>query len=338
MVGLVLLLAASASGQDRIELLSGDVLIGHIVEQNDQQVVLEHPDLGQLTIVRDRIRGMQREVGTPAEAAQTAADSESEAVTPPPQAAMPAFDEAADEADTEAAFEDAGQPPTGETWWRALRRRWDSRLAVRFDGREANQTETNLRMDFETEKRREEDRWKLDLSYRLRDRTDDKARSQLASGLLHEAFFPATPWSLQNRARYEYDQFREWDYRVTADTSVGYQLLDSRALGLTGRFGGGVLGESYPTEDRYRPEGLLGMDAFLRFDGGQRITASVLYLPSLFDDEDYRLLTSAVWQMRISKADGLSLRIGVENEYESRPTDGGPLNDLRYYGALVFEF
>lgn len=315
-VGLVLLLAASAAGQDRIELLSGDVLVGHIVEQNDQQVTIEHPDLGRLTIAREKIRSMQREVGTPAEAAQTAAGHEPEAVTPPPSAALPA----------------------SETWWQALRRQWDSRLAVRFDGRDADRVETNLRMDFESERRTDEDRWKVDLSYRLRDRNDDIARSHLATGLLEESFFPDSPWSLQNRARYEYDQFREWDYRATADSSLGYKLLDTRKLELTGRFGGGYLGEFYPADDRHRPEGLLGFDAFLRFDGGQRVTTSVLYLPSLFDDEDYRLLTSAVWQMRISKADGLSLRIGVENEYESQPLDGGPLNDLRYYGALVFEF
>ncbi len=328
-----------ASPPDRVVLTSGDVLHGRVIERDADRLVLEHADLGRLTIASERIQRLDRHVAGPVEAAAIAPQVTEPTVLPPAAGTTIESAPSAVVASSPMPGEQASEPPPRPSaWWRKLLTTWDSRLAVRFDGRDADRSQTDLRVDLETERRREEDRWKFDLSHRVRDRDDELTRSRLAAGGLYESYVVDSPWSLQSRARYEYDEFRDWDYRVTADVSAGYELVDVKKLRVIGRFGGGVLGEFGPVKDGYQPEGLLGLDAFVRLNGGQQVTASILYLPSVIEGHDYRLLTTAAWQVKLQQADGLSLRIGVENEYESLPGDGGTRNDLRYYGAMVFEF
>jgi putative salt-induced outer membrane protein YdiY len=57
-VGAVCLLTGIAITDDRIELTSGDVLIGTVVEQTDDHVVLAHPILGQITVATGDVAAM----------------------------------------------------------------------------------------------------------------------------------------------------------------------------------------------------------------------------------------------------------------------------------------
>jgi hypothetical protein len=53
---------------------------------------------------------------------------------------------------------------------------------------------------------------------------------------------------------------------------------------------------------------------------------------------EFRSVSTAEWVIALGKADGLSFKLGLENEYESDVGRDTESNDLSYYGALVFDF
>ena len=56
------------------------------------------------------------------------------------------------------------------------------------------------------------------------------------------------------------------------------------------------------------------------------------------DWEDFRNLTIADWKMQILEKPALSLKAGVENEYESEVEEGDKKNDLKYYLSVGIDF
>ena len=55
MAPLVLMLMTTPALADEIRLLSGDVLHGKVLERTDLGIVLEHPDLGKISISMDKV-------------------------------------------------------------------------------------------------------------------------------------------------------------------------------------------------------------------------------------------------------------------------------------------
>jgi hypothetical protein len=68
------------------------------------------------------------------------------------------------------------------------------------------------------------------------------------------------------------------------------------------------------------------------------VTAYTTFYPSLSDGGEFRNLTGVDWSLRIADALGLSLNLGVQNEYESDVAPGIEKNDLLYRAALMYDF
>ena len=49
-------------------------------------------------------------------------------------------------------------------------------------------------------------------------------------------------------------------------------------------------------------------------------------------------MTAAEWVIDMSGIEGLALKLGIENEYDSQPRGDARRNDLNYYLALVYGF
>ena len=123
---------------------------------------------------------------------------------------------------------------------------------------------------------------------------------------------------------------------------MGYHLVklgqdsDLFDLKLKGGVGGNqtIGGE----DDSFTPEGLAGLDFKYVISDRQEFTLSNTLYPDLGDFGQFRNITGAAWTLLIEEEPKLSLKLGIENEYESDPSGDSKHNDLKYYGALVYEF
>jgi len=147
-----------------------------------------------------------------------------------------------------------------------------------------------------------------------------------------------TRWSIFAQGAFDYDEFQDWDLRIAAFVGVGYRLIDTEKTRLNLRAGVGAQREIGGSNNKIRPEALLGADFFTQLTAKQKLTASVDVFPSLDRGGEFRSTAKAAWEILLDEEANLSLKIGVENRYDSQAADGFKKNDFDYYALLVFSF
>lgn len=135
----------------------------------------------------------------------------------------------------------------------------------------------------------------------------------------------------------EFDEFLPYDSRVTTDLGWGYKLLDLATTKIIGRVGSGVAREIGGPANMYVPEGMAGLDAEHRLTRRQRMNAKVEYFPDWTQPGEYRMNSTANWELLFDAEANLSLKLGVINRYDSTP-NGAARNDLDYSLVLLLGF
>lgn len=288
---------------DTVELVTGDLLHGTVTEQSDSAVVISHPLLGEVTLPIDQVQGV------------TVTSEEGEAPPPP-------------------------QPESSElTQYLSdkLLPGWDKHLEAGFSGTDGNTQTSNIRVGFGALRENDHERTKLGLSHFRAEDDGTRTRNEAAASLVHDWLMPGSPWFKFATGKLEYDEFKDWETRVSAFLGVGKQIYDGPKNNLIGRVG---LGGSYEFDsiNELVPEALLGLEWVHTISDSQTLSAHVTLYPDLDEFGESRTVAGAAWTIEIDEADGISLKFGIDNEYESRTEGASKHDDVKYYSALVFDF
>lgn len=162
------------------------------------------------------------------------------------------------------------------------------------------------------------------------------ANTALVDGRL-EWPMPQSRWNYFIHGLWEYDEFKAFQYRVSADTGLGYEFIQTDATLLMGRTGLSVSHEVGGPEDMWNPELLFGGEFKHKFNPTHSISGKVEYYPTMTDFGDYRLNSQASWEIALSAAWGLSLKFSVIDRYDSTPQGARP-NDLDYSTLILWTF
>ena len=137
------------------------------------------------------------------------------------------------------------------------------------------------------------------------------------------------------QGRYQYDDFQAWKNRIASNTGMGYQILKRDKFSIEGELGFGF-SRSWGSENQWRPEGVVGLVFSWKPLDGHEFSADVTYYPDFSNLPEFRLLANANYIVGITQLDGLSLKFGAKNEYDSNQP--GDNNNLKYYANLVYDF
>lgn len=152
-------------------------------------------------------------------------------------------------------------------------------------------------------------------------------------------FQPDSRWRYFTQARYEYDDFQDWQHRVSAGAGLGYAFVETDRTTVVGRAGLGVTGELGGTEgDDWTPEGIIGADFEHRFTQTQRLFANVDVLPALDGSSNFRVVARGGYEVVVDPANQISLKLGGEDRYDSNPGPGRKRNDVDYFVLLAWKF
>jgi len=210
---------------------------------------------------------------------------------------------------------------------------WDKNLTVGFSGSEGDTDEADVLIGITLDYKDEHRHWELDgryeLSYADNDIDDHNARVTA----LRDQLFPDSRWFFFNYLGYDYDDFEAWEHRVSTGLGPGYRIIPEGAFQLTARSGPFFTYE-FGDEDDARPEGAFGLFALWTIREGNTLRVSDIFLQTL-DHGWYRNVSRLEWRIRVSAARGLSLKFGIDNEYDSASEDSK--NNLNYYTALSFD-
>jgi putative salt-induced outer membrane protein YdiY len=215
---------------------------------------------------------------------------------------------------------------------------WEGSFSLGLDGAEGNNEAMNLHVGFNAQRKTKLHLLYLDLDYNRRTTNTISTANRLFSQARYERLIQETAWSLFVETTGEYDEFQEFDFRVTSHGGVGYKFFKTPQAFLKGRFGSGFSHEiGGPKNNYYAPELIVGLDYERRITYRQKLIATVDYMPDVSDFTEYRLNSLAGWEFLLDQATNLSLRLAVRNRYNSSPGTARP-NDLDYAALLLWKF
>jgi putative salt-induced outer membrane protein YdiY len=293
-------LICTAANADKVRLKNGDVVTGEIVDTSSAGLVLEHEVLGKLNISADQVD------------AQVEGDEKLSAPTAPPR---------------------PGLFGTG------VLAGWTKQLQFGFNGASGNTEDTDLLAGLRGDYADETKRWKFDSGYFRSSEDGEDTKNQAFATLLRDLLFSGKKYFVFAASRYDYDRFEDWDHRLNLSAGIGYALLDRDKFDLRGRLGFAETKTfGSPGDDEWDPEGLLGLEIEWVPADRQKLTAYNTFYPSLKHGGEFRNLSGVDWSLLISDGLGLSLNLGVKNEYESDVAADTEKNDLVYHAALLYDF
>jgi hypothetical protein len=151
-------------------------------------------------------------------------------------------------------------------------------------------------------------------------------------------------WNLGERTiffatgKLEYDEFQDWDWRLSAFTGPGYYFVKSDRTKLLGRVGVGVTKEVGGSTNELIPEGLIGADLEHKITERQKCFVTVEYIPSISEAWDYRVNAKAGWEVLVDPEVNMTLKIGIDDRYDHNPGPGFKKNDIEYFILLAWNF
>jgi len=303
-----------------ITLDNGDTLTGKVLSQNEEQLVLQHKVLGEITFQLSNVANIkmgpgEKQQSTDGEQAQKQAEQ-----TDDDQEQTP-------EADTDSA-----------PWESSFLPEWDKSLAAGISGSEGNSQTQSFNAQFQIKRSTEQVRTNFNNKYFYASSESETTQNEFSSILTQDWLKPGSPWFVFGQLGYEFDQFEAWRHRLTAYSGPGYTFIKEEDFEVAGRVGVGANYE-FGNVNELTPEALLGGE-LVRWNitDRQTLTGQVTVFPSLEEFGEYRAVATAEWTVKIERAEGLSLKLGIEDEYESATMGDSKHNDFKYYGSLNYAF
>ncbi len=185
--------------------------------------------------------------------------------------------------------------------------------------------------------KRETEFWKFDttLVYNKNTSNDVETQNNALFDVRIDRKLGDSPWSLFFLNQELYDEFQAYDLRVSLNSGVGYQFIDTEHIDLIGRFGSGASHEFGGPDDRWAYEALFGMEYDHELSKTQRLSAKVDYFPEWENFDFYRVVTDIGWEIDLDRPGNMSLKFAVIDRYDSTPNGANP-NEINYSVLLIW--
>ncbi len=215
---------------------------------------------------------------------------------------------------------------------------WSGSVLFGLNGSDGNSENLSVRAGFNAERKTDAMHTKFWANYTYATDDGNKSESKGELGGRNDWFIKDTPWLVFVDGLIEYDEFQSWNWRLSAHGGIGYAFIRNDETTLIGRVGAGFNQTLGGPDEEFTPEGLLGVDFSHQITERQKIYANVDYYPSFRSFPDYRLWARAGWEIIIDPEASLTLKVGVEDKYNSNPGENIKKNDIDYFVLLGWSF
>ncbi len=362
---LLALLVAVPARAAQVNLVSGDSLTVQVVVVSTKAVIVNHPDLGRMVLKPEVVKEI---VVRPSESFTTEPDpsrvklpmitwteSAPVAATAPHTAGEdPATAPSVQEVTTQPGPPKHGstQPSTQQAdaspnitdvilphWFRNIISEWKSQLELGAGAQSYVNDTSNFRLAFKTVRSNKKTSTAYDISYYYSRVNGANDKNELTTGLREDWLLPDSPWYYFLLGRYDYNQFGDWDHRLSMRTGPGYDLIKTPTVKLTGELGMGFYKQYDAVIEDIVPEASMGLNFLWKPTPRQTLALTGTFLPEFRVLGRYRALTAAEWQLKIQDVENLSLKVGLSDEYASTVYNAQtPNNNFKFYTALVLGF
>jgi putative salt-induced outer membrane protein YdiY len=214
---------------------------------------------------------------------------------------------------------------------------WQRRFELGLTGAAGKSDDLNVTAGFTADYEDEYKRWTHKTAYHRKESDGERTDNSFYSSLQRDWLNPDSPWFQFAGARFDWDEFKDWDYRLSGNGGVGYEFIDTDRLRVFGRAGLGGNQTFGDDREAFTPEASLGVDVKWQISERQTLAFVNTLHPNLEESGEYRNLTSVDWVYDIERDAGIGLKIGLTNEYDSLAEDDVDENDFKYMGSLIWD-
>jgi putative salt-induced outer membrane protein YdiY len=293
----------SHAATTQLTLNNGDVISGELVSETDTAITLNHAILGEMVIPK----------------ATLVADASDTSET---------LDDGTLSEEPEAVEEDNGLLGLG------LLTGWERRLDIGLAGSAGKSDNHQMNVGFKAYYESDSSRVDFKTAYYRAESEGDVSSHTFKSAINRDWLTPDTPWFHFAGAGLDWDEFKDYDYRINGNGGIGYTFIDNDKWQFIGRTGLGAYQTFGGERQEFTPEGLLGVEGRWTISEFQEISASNTLYPNLSTMSEYRNVTTLDWTLDLNTLAGVALKVGLYNEYDASAEDDVDENDFRYTVSL----
>jgi putative salt-induced outer membrane protein YdiY len=215
---------------------------------------------------------------------------------------------------------------------------WEGSVSLGLNGSSGNTELFNARAGADFARLTERFETTAALSYLYGVEDGSMTEHKFGAVARNDWLIPDSRWRLFARGNFDFDEFKDWKYRISGFVGPAYEFIGTDRTQLLGRIGVGLTKEFGGSENRIMPEGLLGADFSHQITDRQKVSATADYMPALDEFGPYRLYGRAVYEVVLDEQTNLNFRTGVESWYDSTPGEGFKRADVSYFAVLAWTF
>jgi putative salt-induced outer membrane protein YdiY len=217
-------------------------------------------------------------------------------------------------------------------------RKWAYELAVAADGKTGNTEKANVGGSFKATLSGAEDKLKIYVKGAFTRENGEKTVEEILGGIDFEQNL-AGNHTWYARMEMERDKPADLELRATAGAGYGYYFLRKDDHELRGRIGAQYERKAYETQDDDSSTGLdVGLYHMIRVTDWSKVVTSLTYTPSFQDWHNYLIRHETSIDMPMGQSPHWVLRLGVSNDYTSRPSPGIDRLDTSWFSQVVYSF
>jgi putative salt-induced outer membrane protein YdiY len=327
-------LYAGSLGADTIETRDGARIVGTITRIDDGEIEVETAYAGKIKIKQDHVIGLTTDAPVSVRLA-SGTRFDGRVVSGPGGAVQIAGVDGsiATSVDRIAASWAAGQVDP------RLDRRWTYEASVDVSGKTGNSEQIGTAGEVRAKLTTVQDTLQFYTNYNRQMADGLKAADQLKLGVDYQNNF-AGRYSWYVRDEGGFDRVKDIELYNIAAAGIGRDFIKEPKRTLTGRLGLSFRYEGYrdPASEDVRSAGIdVGVLNDMEFFGISRLVTRLTFVPTFEDFGNYRLMHESFYQIPLAHP-AWKLRIGLSNDYNSRPPTGVKELDTTYFTRLVLNW
>jgi putative salt-induced outer membrane protein YdiY len=220
----------------------------------------------------------------------------------------------------------------------AVDRHWTYEASVDVTGKTGNSEQLGSAAELRAVLRTSQDTLQFYSAYNRQVSDGAKSADQLKLGVDYQNNF-AGRYSWYARDEGGFDRVKDIDLYNIAAAGLGYDFVKQPKRTTTGRLGVSFRYEGYKTPGtaNVKSAGLdIGLNNDLEF-GNSKLVTRIAYVPAFEDFANFRLTHESYYQIPLASP-AWKLRLGVSNDYNSRPPKGVEKLDTAYFTRLVLNW
>ncbi len=212
---------------------------------------------------------------------------------------------------------------------------WKRSVEVGLKGSEGNSRNRHLHIGTRLKFENDQKRWDIEMAYNSSEDGGEQSRNELFAQFNRDFLIPSSTRFYFTEGRYDWDEFEDWDYRLSFGGGIGSQLIKTDDWAVNGRTGLGISKEFGGEDDEWVPEGILGIESNWAIAERHSLEFKNTLYPSLKEIGEFRNITALNWKVGLDQLNGVDFKVGLKNEFDSNTSGDSRKNDFKYHLSLV---